>query len=138
MIVVDTNVLSELMRAHPDPHVTGWVRAQPAGSLFTTAVTVAAIRYGIERLPEGRRRDELRAVAEELFAAFTDQILSFDARAAAEYAPLAVRRDRAGHPIDGFDAQIAAICRSRRAGLATRNVKDFAGTGVDVFDPWRP
>jgi toxin FitB len=137
MIVVDTNVMSELMRAAPDPIVTAWVRRQPTGSMFTTAVTVAEIRYGIERLSEGRRRDDLRSVADELFAAFTDQILPFDTAAAAEYAALVAGRDRAGLPIDGFDAQIAAICRSRRAELATRNVKDFASTGIDVLDPWR-
>jgi toxin FitB len=138
VIVVDTSVLSELMRAAPDPIVTGWVRRQLAGSLSTTAVTIAEIRYGIERLPDGPRRDELRAVAAELFAAFSDQILPFDTAAAAEYAPLVVGRDRSGLPIDGLDAQIAAVCRSRRAALATRNIKDFAGTGVDVIDPWQP
>lgn len=138
MIVVDTNVTSELMRPSPSPTITGWVRARSGSELFTTSITLAEIHYGIERLPDGRRKDLLRTAAEEVFSAFADHVLAFDATAAADYAGIVSSRDRAGEPIDGFDAQIAAICRVHGATLATRNVKDFHGTGIDVIDPWHP
>ena len=137
MIVVDTNVVSELMRKSPDPAVRDWVRAHPGRELCTTAVTLAEIRYGIERLPAGHRKDLLATTADDLFAAFEDQVLPFDAAAATRYAAIVARRDRAGRPIDGFDAQIAAICRAREAPLATRNVKDFEDAGIDIIDPWQ-
>lgn len=104
--------------------------------LSTTAVTVAEIRCGLARLPAGARRDRLQAAAEDVFAAFPDQVLAFDLSAAAEYAQLVCDRERCGLPIDGVDAQIAAICRTHGAPLATRNVKDFVETGVVVLDPW--
>lgn len=134
MIVLDTNVVSELMRPAPDETVRRWVLA--GRDLRTTAVTLAEIRYGIERLPAGRRKEVLRATADEVFAAFPDEILPFDAAAATEYPRVVVARDAAGQPIDGFDAQIAAICRSRGATLGTRNSRDFTGTGVPLLDPW--
>ena len=137
MIVLDTNVVPELMRARPSPAVVGWLRDQRAADLYTTAVTVAEIRYGIERLPDGRRKDRLGSTADDVFAAFPEQILSFDAVAAVEYARVVARRERAGAPIDGFDAQIAAVCRVHAASLATRNLQDFKGTGIDVVDPWQ-
>ena len=137
MIVVDTNVVSELMRPSPSPQVREWVNAQAPDELCTTAVTVAEIRYGLERLPGGRRKDSLLTTATEVFAAFSDFIRPFDADAAIWYATIVARRDRLGHPIDGFDAQIAAICRTRGAALATRNVKDFRETGIDVIDRWQ-
>jgi toxin FitB len=137
VIVVDTNVVSELMRPSPAPQVREWVRAQAPGGLFTTAVTVAEIRYGLERLAGGHRRQSLLAAATEIFAAFGDYIQPFDAEAATWYATIVAHRDRRGLPIDGFDAQIAAICRARSAVLATRNTKDFRETGIDVIDPWQ-
>ena len=137
MIIVDTNVVSELMKASPDPVVRDWVRARRGRELCTTAITLAEIRYGIERLPPGRRKDLLGGVAEDLFAAFDDQVLAFDSAAAKQYAAIVASRERAGRPIDGFDAQIASICRTLNAGLATRNVRDFADTGIDVIDPWQ-
>ena len=136
MIVVDTNVVSELMRPSPEPTVRGWVRSHKGHELYTTSITLAEIRYGIERLPGGRRQDLLRTTAEDVFAAFEDQILPFDAAAALQYASIVTTRDDAGLPIDGFDAQIAAICGVHQATLATRNVKDFRDTGIDVTDPW--
>lgn len=136
MIVLDTNVFSELMRVAPAPSVAHWVEAQPPAQLCTTAVSVAEIRYGIERLPAGRRRTTLRAAAEEIFDAFAAQVLPFDADAAAQYAEVLAARDRAGVPIGGFEAQIAAICRVRGAVLATRDTGGFAGTGVELVDPW--
>lgn len=136
MIVVDTNVTSELMKPTPSPTVVDWVRARNAAEMFTTSITLAEVRYGIERLPEGRRKDSLRNAAEDVFDAFADHVLAFDAIAAAEYARIVSSRDLAGEPIDGFDAQIAAICRAHGATLATRNLSDFRGTGIDLIDPW--
>ena len=137
MIVVDTNVVSELMRPSPSSQVREWVGAQAPGELCTTAITVAEIRYGLERLPDGRRKGSLLAVATEVFAAFSEFIQPFDADAAVWYATIVAQRDRLGLPIDGFDGQIAAICLTRNAALATRNVKDFEETGIDVIDPWQ-
>lgn len=137
MIVVDTNVTSELMRPSPSPAVTAWVGARPAAELYTTSITLAEIRYGIERLPDGRRKDLLAAAADDVFHAFADHVLPFDFAAAEQYAVVVGRRDRTGTPIDGFDAQIASICRVHGATLATRNLKDFHDTGIGVVDPWR-
>jgi len=136
MIIVDTNVASELMKPSPSPAVQDWVRARRGDELCTTSITLAEIRYGIERLPAGRRRDLLKATADDVFAAFEDQVLLFDAAAAAHYPTIVTRRDRAGLPIDGFDAQIASICHTHDAALATRNLKDFQDTGIHLIDPW--
>lgn len=135
MIILDTNVASELMRPAPAQAVVAWVTAR-GPALATTSITMAEIRYGIQRLPAGRRKDQLASVANEIFETFADQVLPFDRRAAVEYAAVVSARDRAGSPIGGFDAQIAAICRAHNAALATRNVKDFQGIGLDLLDPW--
>jgi predicted nucleic acid-binding protein len=137
MIILDTNVASELMRPSPAPVVASWVRARRGNELCTTSITLAEIRYGIERLPTGGRRDLLKEIADEVFASFEGQVLPFDAAAATQYPMIVTRRDRAGQPIDGFDAQIASICHTHDAALATRNVKDFQDTGIDVIDPWQ-
>ena len=136
MIVVDTNVASELMRPAPSDVVAEWVRAHRGAHLCTTAITLAEIGYGIERLPSGRRKALLQRTARDVFAAFEDFVLAFDAQAATHYPGIVAARDRAGMPIDGFDAQIASICRARGAALATRNTKDFERTGIDLIDPW--
>jgi len=138
MIVVDTNVASELMRLSPAQAIQDWVRSQDARQLCTTAITVAEIGYGIERLPDGRRKETLRAAAAEIFETFAEQVLPFDTAAAEQYGLVVSQRDRLGLPIDGFDAQIAAICRARGAALATRNVADFDKTGVELISPWHP
>lgn len=137
MIVLDTNVVSELMRAEPAQAVLTWLQANSGDGLYTTTVTVAEIRYGIARLPEGRRRESLHQAANEIFAAFPRQVLPFDLAAASAYADVVTARERLGNPIDGFDAQIAAICRSQAAVLATRNTKDFTDTGIAIVDPWQ-
>jgi len=90
----------------------------------------------MERLTDGRRKELLKSTAEDVFTAFEEQILPFDAAAAVQYASIVTRRERAGVPIDGFDTQIASICRSRGAVLATRNLKDFRDTDVELIDPW--
>lgn len=135
-IILDTNVVAELMRASPDVHVEGWVRAVPPAMFYTTSVTLAEVRFGIARLPAGRRRALLADAADDVFGAFADRVLPFDAAAADQYADVVVEREHAGAPIAGFDAQIAAICRSRRAALATRNTDDFSRLGLDLIDPW--
>ena len=138
MIVLDTNVVSELMRAAPAAAVLLWLRRHSDRQLVTTAVTVAEIRYGLARLPDGGRTLLLQRSAGELFETFAEQILPFDAAAAGAYAAITAERERAGRPISAFDAQIAGICRAFGASLATRNVRDFSGTGVDLLDPWQP
>jgi toxin FitB len=137
MIVVDTNVASELMRPSPAVAVQGWVRSHDARELCTTAITVAEIRYGIERLPEGHRKEVLKGAAAEIFETFAEQVLPFDTAAAEQYALVVSQRDGLGLPIGGFDAQIAAICRARGAALATRNLADFDQTGIEVINPWQ-
>jgi len=136
MIILDTNVVSELMRPEPDARVRQWVSGRRASELGTTAVTVAEIRNGIERLPDGRRKETLLSAATDLFAGFGNLVQTFDALAATWFGPVMVRRARLGLPIQGFDALIAAICRAHGAALATRNVRDFAETGIDIVDPW--
>jgi toxin FitB len=136
MIILDTNVVSELMRPEPAPQVAAWVRSRDRRELRMTSITLAEVRYGIARLPDGRRKQILLDTADDIFRAFSDQVLPVDAASAEHYAVIAATRERAGKPIPGFDALIAAICRSRSAALATRNLADFDGTGVEVIDPW--
>ena len=137
MIVVDTNVISELMRPAPDATVVNWVRMHSQRELYTTSVTLAEIRYGIERLDAGRRKELLTSTADEIFATFDEYVLPLDRAAAVQYAAIVSARDRSGSPIDGFDAQIAAICCAHKATLATRSVKNFTGTGIEIIDPWQ-
>jgi toxin FitB len=137
MIILDTNIVSELMRPTPAPTVLAWLRRQTGSDLYTTAITAAEIRYGIARLPDGSRKRDLARAAGEVFAAFPDQILPFDDPAAAAYADLVAQRERLGTPINGFDGQIAAICRRHAASLATRNGRDFQDTGLAITDPWQ-
>jgi|SRR5689334_16101447 predicted nucleic acid-binding protein len=137
MIVLDTNVISELMRAKPHPSVTAWVAAQPRASLYTTSVNMAEILYGIAALPAGRRRAVLSTAAEAVFAEdLAGRVLPFDPPAAERYAEIVVARRRAGSPIEAFDAQVAAIALAAGASLATRDIGGFAGCGLALIDPW--
>ena len=137
MIVLDTNVVSELMRTAPDSGVVNCVDSFPASEVFVTAVTAAELLYGVARLPDSRRRRELHTMVGGLLAEdFRDRILPFDAVAATHYAELVSARERLGRPISMADAQIAAICRNWRAVLATRNIDDFVDAGVDTMNPW--
>ena len=137
MIVLDTNVLSEALRALPEPSVLDWLAHQPRASLFTTTVTRGEILYGIRLLSDGKRRRGLWDAAIKIFSDdFAGQVLSFDSDAADMYAEIAGSRRIAGKSISQFDAMIAAMARSRGASLATRNVKDFEDCGVDVVNPW--
>ena len=138
MIVLDTNVLSELMRPHPSAAVVRWTAAHSAIELFTTAVTEAEIFNGIELAPKGKRRDALLTSAEQMFAFdFAGRVLSFDGDSARAFARIAARRLTIGKPISQADAQIAAITLTNGATLATRNVGDFEGCNLRLIDPWR-
>jgi predicted nucleic acid-binding protein len=139
MIVLETNVISEVIRVQPDQSVASWLSMQPALSLFITTITQAELLYGIELLPEGKRRRELsNAVRAILSDEFRGRVLPFDSLAAEAYAAITARRRARGKPISAFDAQIAAIAQSRGAQVATRNVDDFEDCGVQIVDPWRP
>ncbi|HEX8817432.1 MAG TPA: type II toxin-antitoxin system VapC family toxin [Terriglobales bacterium] len=137
MIILDTNVLSELMRARPAAQVVDWVAAYPASELCTTSITEAEIFYGIELLGKGKRQEALLAAAEAMFVEdFAGRIFPFEGEAARAFSRIASKRRTLGRPISHSDAQIAAIAQVRRAKLATRNVADFADCGVEVIDPW--
>jgi hypothetical protein len=121
----DTNVLSEVLRSRPDAAVLAWLAAQPADSLFVSAVTQAEMLLGARLLPQGRRRQQLQQALEAMFAEdFAGRVLPFDSSAASACAALVAARRSAGRPISQFDPQIAAIALSRRVGLATRNAPD--------------
>ena len=138
MIVLDTNVVSEVMRPEPSSKVLEWMRAEPLASLFTTAITEGELLYGIALLPHGRRRQSLEATVTIILAEdFSGRILPFDSPAAREFADIAVSRRRSGHPISEADARIAAIARSRGAAVATRNGQDLADCDLVLIDPWR-
>lgn len=137
MIVLDTNVLSALMRDTPDPAVVEWLDNQPTESVWTTSVTVFEIRTGIELLVPSRRRKRL----DEMFSQLLDEDLegrvqSFDLTAAITAGIIAAAQHRVGKTVEIRDVQIAGIAASRRATVATRNTRHFDGTGVDLINPW--
>jgi len=137
VIILDTNVISELMRPAPEARVLHWFSTQAAEDLHITAVTMAEILYGIELITAGRRRDVVRSGAEKVFeAVFADRILTFEDRAARAFSQIASSRRRQGKPMTEFDAQIAAIARVHGATLATRNPYVFEGCGVRLVNPW--
>lgn len=137
MIVLDTNVISEFMRAEPDANVLAWVDAQPAMDLVVCAITVAEILHGIARLPFGKRKQKLESHAMAMFEEdFAGRILPLDAHAAVEYATLVATCEAKGRAVGMADAQIAAICRAHGALIATRNVRDFEFSGVEMINPW--
>ena len=137
MIVLDTNVVSELMKSAPDAAVARWIADQQATSLYTTSITQAEVLHGILLLPAGKRRAALEAAAEAMFDKdFGGRVLPFGSDAARAYAQIAAQRRRSGRPISKFDAQIAAITRTARAAVATRDVGDYDGCGIKVMNPW--
>ncbi|MBD2294500.1 type II toxin-antitoxin system VapC family toxin [Anabaena sphaerica FACHB-251] len=137
MIILDTNLLSELMKPKKSEAVRNWTNQQPLMSLFTTTITQAEILYGITLLAEGKRRDELAQAAQLMFSEdFAGRILPFDQNAAVAFANIASQRRKNGTPISQADAQIAAICYIHRATIATRNVSDFKGCGINIINPW--
>lgn len=137
MIVLDTNVISEIFRPSPEPRVLDWL-ASLIGDVAITAITLAELFAGLRRLPAGRRRNELTARVHAALEPYRDgrAVLPFDDRAADRYADVLVAREAMGAPISTADAQIAAICLAHGATCATRNVTDFAHTGVVLVNPW--
>ena len=136
-VLLDTNVVSELMRKVPDPTVAVWAAGHRLESLFFSAVGEAELRYGAALLPTGQRRATLVSDIEKMLGeAFENRVLSFDSGAARAYADIAAKRRSTGRPIAPADCQIAAIARSRRMAVATRNVRDFEDAGIEVVDPW--
>jgi predicted nucleic acid-binding protein len=138
MILLDTNVVSELMRPAPEPKVLEWLDAQPAADVWICAVTVGEIRLGLALLPDGQRKERLAGLAKAMFQEdFSGSCLSYDALAAAEYAGIVATRTRLGRPISVEDAQIAAIARSGGLTLATRSTKDFSDIEeLPLVNPW--
>ncbi len=137
MIILDTNVLSALMRTVPEASVVAWLDRQPAESVWITSITLFEARLGLALLPSGRRRQTLEvAFAHLLKEDLENRVLDFDGAAATEAASLAAERQKAGRPVDMRDTQIAGIALARRATLATRNVRHFGDLKVPVVDPW--
>ena len=138
MIILDTNVISELTRPVSDSGVIAWLDSLPPEETAITAITAAELRYGVRRMPDGRRKTELsEAVSALINTDFRGRVEPFDVLAADQYADVVTVRERAGKPIGISDAQIASICRVLNATLATRNTPDFTGTGVDLINPWK-
>ena len=135
--MLDTNVVSEILKPKPSETVTRWLAAQNASEVFTTTITQAELLYGVESLAPGKRRTQLLAAIEEILAtSFEGRILPFDENAAREFARIVAARDARGRPISNSDAMIAAIARTCRASVATRNTTDFAGCGIAIINPW--
>lgn len=137
MIILDTNVLSEVFRPLPDPQVVRWLE-NLSGDAAVTAVTVGELLAGVQRLPDGRRKWDLRSGIDTVLRSYRNSraILPFDAAAAEHHATILSTRESAGSPIGTANAQIAAICRANSAICATRNTRDFSGTGVELINPW--
>lgn len=137
MIVLDTNVISEVFRPLPDAKVVAWLESL-SGEVAITAVTLAELLAGVRRLPDGQRRSALAARIDAAIDPYRESraVLAFDDKAADHYADILTAREQAGLPISTADAQIAAICSSNDAVCATRNTKDFAATGIELVDPW--
>lgn len=138
MIVLDTNVISEIFRPSPEPRVVEWL-VSLTGDIAITSITLAELLAGVRRLPDGRGKDELAQRIEEAVAPYrgSRSVLAFDEDAAERYAEVLASREAAGVPISTADAQIAAICLAHGATCATRNVKDFQHAGVELVDPWK-
>lgn len=138
MIILDTNVLSELLRPQPDAQVQAWLAAQDGAEVYFTAVGEAELRLGVAILPAGKRRNALtQAIEGVLEEDLRGRVLSFDQPAARAFALIAAERRAAGRPISQFDGQIAAIARAHQATVATRNTSDFSGCGIGLVDPWQ-
>ena len=138
MIVLDTNIVSELMHVEPDPAVVSWLDAQQASTLYITAVTAAELLFDVERIPSDKRRGRIAsAIADMLEDDFAGRVLPFDVLSSLEYSRVVAHREKLGHPIGMVDAMIAAIALSAGASLfATRNTKDFTDTGLPLINPW--
>jgi predicted nucleic acid-binding protein len=137
MLVLDTNMLSEIMRPEPERKVADWIVRQQSDELFTAAVCQAEILSGLAIMPNGRRRTELEEAARAMFTDdFDGRVLPFDVEAASAYAEVLAARRKAGRPSGTIDLMLAAIARVRGASVVTRNVTDFEGVGVAIINPW--
>ena len=137
MILLDTNVISEMMRLRPEPVVAAWLDKQPQEELWTASVVLAELLSGIELMPAGRKQTALRDAVEEMIADdFRGQVFRFDVPAARRYGQILSARKRIGRPIREMDALIAATALSHRAALATRNTSDFEDCGIELVNPW--
>ena len=137
MILLDTNVISELMRREPSARVIAWIEERPRSGLGITAITQAEILYGIELLPRGRRKHGLITAAQAMFSEdFRGRIFPFNSDAAPAFAKISALRQTSGKPISQLDAQIAAIVQVLGAELATRKLTDFEGCGIKLLNPW--
>ena len=138
MILLDTNVISEVIRVAPSKAVLGWLNDQDSSSLYVSAVTIGEIEYGLRILPIGKRRLELKERFERFVSyAFAQRVLAYDEAAARTYGDVMGIRKELGRPMSVPDGQIAAVARSNGLTVATRNVRDFADCGVDVVNPFR-
>jgi toxin FitB len=139
VIILDTNVLSALMRPIPDAAVLQWLDRQPAASVWITSITLFETRFGLALLPAGRRRQVLEAAFDDLLREdLENRILDFDSAAATAAASLAAARQKSGRPVDMRDTRIAGIVLARRATLATRNIRHFVDLKISIIDPWAP
>ncbi|MFH1804347.1 MAG: type II toxin-antitoxin system VapC family toxin [Pseudomonadota bacterium] len=137
MIVIDTNVISELWRIEPNPNVLAWIDAQAVETLYLSAITVAELRYGLATMPEGKRRTVYQdRLANEVLPAFAGRVLPFDLDASQAYANLMARARAEGHAIGKADGYIAAIAYARGFTVATRDVTPFQAAGFNVINPW--
>ena len=137
MILLDTNVVSELMRPAPSARVLQWLNLQPSREIWLSSVVAGELLFGLARLPEGARKQQLaRTLSLMLSEDFQDRVLAYDLEAAVVYADLVAHRESQGRPISLADAQIASICLTHQASLATRNTKDFEGLGLTLINPW--
>jgi hypothetical protein len=137
VIVLDTNVLSELIRAQPDSKVAAWLSQQARSQLFTTAISRGEMVFGVLVLPIGERRQRLQQEVQAIFDIdMAGRVLPYDGDAADAHATFAAARRAQGRPVAMPDAMIAGIARSRGATLATRNLRDFEGCGITLVDPW--
>jgi predicted nucleic acid-binding protein len=137
MIILDTNIISEMMKAESDASVSSWFKAQNNESLYTTVISQAEIGYGIAALPEGKRKTALINASALMFnTVFDKKILPFCSLSASHYPQIVLSRKQSGNDITVMDAELAAICLANNAVLATRNTKDFTGLGITVINPW--
>ena len=136
MIVLDTNVLSEPLKTRPDPMVLAWLDAQAAETLYVSTISYAELRFGVLKMPDGKRRGELAAQIERALELFKDRMLEFNVKAAEQLAQIGARCKKIGKPATAPDAYIAAIAAAHGFSVATRNVDHFKHTGVLVINPW--
>ncbi|WP_207100263.1 type II toxin-antitoxin system VapC family toxin [Paracoccus shandongensis] len=137
MIILDTDVLSEILRPEPERQVVDWLSAQDGADIYLTTISEAELRYGVAILPPGKQRDGLAATIDQIMREdFAGRVLPFDSPAAGAFAVISAARRAIGRPITHADCQIAAIARVHGATVATRNTPDLAGCGIDLINPW--